>query len=180
MDYRREIYGLSTLAVVPVILYHAGLQGFSGGYVGVDIFFVISGLLITSILISVMQMGTFSLIGFYERRARRILLALFLVLLACLPFAWLWLQPLALQNFSESLVAVILFISNIFFWRHGGYFDIESDLNPLLHTWSLAVEEQYYVLFPLFLMLAWRFGKRWIVGLLLLGALLSLGLAYEA
>ncbi len=179
MNYRREIDGLRALAVVPVILYHAGLQGFGGGYVGVDIFFVISGYLITSILISEMQKGTFSLIGFYERRARRILPALFLVLLVCLPFAWFWLQPLALQNFSESLVAVILFISNIFFWKHGGYFDIESELNPLLHTWSLAVEEQYYVLFPLFLMLAWRLGKRWIVGLLLLGALASLGLAYK-
>ncbi len=179
MNYRREIDGLRALAVIPVILYHAGLQGFGGGYVGVDIFFVISGFLITSILIAEMQAGTFSLIGFYERRARRILPALFLVLLACLPFAWFWLQPLALQNFSESLVAVILFISNIFFWKHGGYFDIESELNPLLHTWSLAVEEQYYVVFPLFLMLAWRLGKKWMLGLLGLGALVSLALAYK-
>lgn len=179
MNYRKEIDGLRALAVIPVILYHAGLQGFAGGYVGVDIFFVISGYLITTILISEMQAGTFSLIGFYERRARRILPALFLVLLVCLPFAWLWLQPLALTNFSESLVAVTLFISNIFFWKHGGYFDIESELNPLLHTWSLAVEEQYYVIFPLFLMLAWRFGKKWIVGLLLIGSMASLALAYK-
>ena len=179
MNYRREIDGLRALAIIPVILYHAGLQGFSGGYVGVDIFFVISGFLITTIILSEMQAGTFSLISFYERRARRILPALFLVLMVSLPFAWFWLQPLALKNFSESLVAVTLFISNIFFWKHGGYFDIESELNPLLHTWSLAVEEQYYVLFPLFLMVAWRFGKRWIVGLLLLGALVSLALAYK-
>ena len=179
MNYRREIDGLRALAVIPVILYHAGLQGFSGGYVGVDIFFVISGFLITAILLSEMQTGTFSLIGFYERRARRILPALFLVLLVCLPFAWFWLQPLALANFSESLVAVTLFISNVFFWKHGGYFDIESELNPLLHTWSLAVEEQYYLVFPLFLMLAWRFGKKWMVGLLLLGSVASLALAYK-
>ncbi len=179
MNYRSEIDGLRALAIIPVILYHAGLQGFSGGFVGVDIFFVISGFLITSIILSDMQAGTFSLIGFYERRARRILPALFLVLLVCMPFAWFWLQPLALKNFSESLVAVILFISNIFFWKHGGYFDVESELNPLLHTWSLAVEEQYYVLFPLFLMAAWRLGKRWIVGLLLIGALASLALAYK-
>lgn len=179
MKYRREIDGLRALAIIPVILYHAGLQGFSGGYVGVDIFFVISGYLITTIILSEMEAGTFSLIGFYERRARRILPALFLVLLVCLPFAWLCLQPLALENFSESLVAVTLFISNIFFWKHGGYFDVESELNPLLHTWSLAVEEQYYVLFPLFLMIAWRLGKRWIIGILMLGALASLALAYK-
>lgn len=179
MNYRKEIDGLRALAIIPVILYHAGLQGFSGGYVGVDVFFVISGFLITSIILSEIQAGKFSLIGFYERRARRILPALFLVLLVCLPFAWFWLQPRALESFSKSLVAVTLFISNIFFWKHGGYFDIESELNPLLHTWSLAVEEQYYVLFPIFLVLAWRLSKRWVVGLLLLGVITSLSLAYK-
>jgi peptidoglycan/LPS O-acetylase OafA/YrhL len=175
MQYRREIDGLRALAVLPVLLFHAGFQRFSGGYVGVDIFFVISGYLITSIIINELHAGTFSIVKFYERRARRILPALFLVMLACLPFAWLWMSPTGLESFSKSVVAVALFLSNILFWKEAGYFATANELKPLLHTWSLAVEEQYYVLFPLFLMLAWRFvSKRWIVGFLLAGALVSL------
>ena len=178
MQYRREIDGLRALAVLPVLLFHAGFQRFGGGYVGVDIFFVISGYLITSIIINELQTGTFSLVKFYERRARRILPALFLVMLACLPFAWLWMSPTGLQDFSKSLVAVSLFLSNILFWKEAGYFATANELKPLLHTWSLAVEEQYYVLFPLLLMLAWRFiGKRWIISLLFLVALASLVLS---
>ncbi len=175
MKYRREIDGLRALAVLPVLLFHAGFQSFSGGYIGVDIFFVISGYLITSIIINDLHAGTFSLLKFYERRARRILPALFLVMLASLPFAWWWMSPTGLHDFSKSVVAVSLFLSNILFWKEAGYFATANELKPLLHTWSLAVEEQYYVLFPLFLMLAWRFiGKRWIVGLLFVGALASL------
>ena len=174
MKYRAEIDGLRALAVILVILYHAGFKLFSGGYVGVDVFFVISGYLITTIILAELEGETFSLIYFYERRARRILPALFLVMFACLPFVWFWLLPDAIKQFSQSLVAVSTFASNILFWRTSGYFDAVTELKPLIHTWSLAVEEQYYILFPLFLMLTWKLGKRWIVGLLVLVFLFSL------
>lgn len=166
MDYRREIDGLRTLAVLPVIFFHAGFQIFSGGFVGVDVFFVISGYLITTIILAELERGKFSIVNFYERRARRILPALFFVLFVCLPFAWTWLVPDDMKNFSQSLVAVSAFSSNILFWRTSGYFDTAAELKPLLHTWSLAVEEQYYVFFPLVLMLTWRLGKRCIISLL--------------
>jgi peptidoglycan/LPS O-acetylase OafA/YrhL len=159
MKYRKEIDGLRALAVLPVILFHAGFTTFSGGFVGVDIFFVISGYLITTIIVDEMDKGSFSLLNFYERRARRILPALFFVMLCTLPFAWFWMLPQDLKSFSQSLVAVPLFASNVLFWLTSGYFDTASELKPLLHSWSLAVEEQYYVFFPLFLMLAWKVGK---------------------
>jgi peptidoglycan/LPS O-acetylase OafA/YrhL len=177
MQYRREIDGLRAIAVSSVVLYHAGLHGFGGGFVGVDVFFVISGYLITSIILLEKQAGSFTLTGFYERRARRILPALFLVMLLCLPFAWLWMMPHQIQEFSESLVAVALFSSNILFWKQSDYFDAAAELKPLLHTWSLAVEEQYYLLFPLFLLVAWRLGKRLTAGVLLILAAISLTLA---
>lgn len=174
MDYRREIDGLRALAVLPVIFFHAGFQALSGGYVGVDVFFVISGFLITSIIIAELQAGNFSIAGFYERRARRILPALSAVVAVCIPLAWFWLLPGDMKDFSDSVVSVFLFVSNLLFWRTSGYFDTDTELKPLLHTWSLAVEEQYYVLFPVFLAVAWRFGRRWIVALLVVVALLSL------
>jgi peptidoglycan/LPS O-acetylase OafA/YrhL len=177
MDYRPEIDGLRALAVLPVILFHAGFETFSGGFVGVDVFFVISGYLITTIILKELEQDDFSIARFYERRARRILPALFLVMFVCIPFAWLWLLPDDMQRFSQSLVAVSTFVSNLLFWQESGYFDTAAELKPLLHTWSLAVEEQYYVLFPLFLVLVWPFGKRWILVLLALGAVLSLSLA---
>jgi peptidoglycan/LPS O-acetylase OafA/YrhL len=177
MNYRREIDGLRAFAVIPVILFHAGFQTFSGGFVGVDVFFVISGYLITSIILEEKHAGAFTLVGFYERRARRILPALFLVMFACLPFAWLWLPPLEMTNFSQSLVAVSGFFSNIYFYLKSDYFDTAAELKPLLHTWSLAVEEQYYLLFPIFLLAVWRFGKRWIVAMLTVVAIMSLALA---
>lgn len=134
MEYRREIDGLRAVAVLPVILFHAGFQFFGGGFVGVDIFFVISGYLITTILIHELEAGQFSILNFYERRARRILPALFLLLLACLPFAWFWLVPDDLKSFSQSLVAVISFASNILFWQQSDYFDSSAEFKPLLHT----------------------------------------------
>ena len=173
MKYRREIDGLRALAVLPVILFHAGFTAFSGGFVGVDIFFVISGYLITTIIVAEMEQGSFSLLKFYERRARRILPALFFVMLCALPFAWFWMLPQDLRRFSASLVAVPVFASNVLFYLTSGYFDTASELKPLLHTWSLAVEEQYYVLFPLFLMLTWKSGKRWIIALLSVVAVVS-------
>ena len=180
MDYRREIDGLRAIAVLPVILFHAGFETFSGGFVGVDVFFVISGYLITTIIIAELEQGKFSIINFYERRARRILPALFLVMLVCIPLAWFWLLPRDMQDFSQSLVAVTVFASNILFWRESGYFDTAAELKPLLHTWSLAVEEQYYVIFPLFLMSFWRLGKRWIMILLVAVFVVSLALAQWA
>ena len=177
MKYRAEIDGLRALAVLPVILFHAGFESFSGGFVGVDVFFVISGYLITTIIISEMAKGNFSIVNFYERRARRILPAMFFVIAVSLPFAWFWLGPSDLKDFGQSLVAVSTFSSNILFWRESGYFDTVAELKPLLHTWSLAVEEQYYVIFPIFLMLTWRLGVQWVVTLLAIIFLLSLSLA---
>ena len=177
MNYRSEIDGLRALAVVPVILFHAGFTAFSGGFVGVDVFFVISGYLITSIILQEMNARTFTLAGFYERRARRILPALVFVITACIPFAWAWMQPDDFKEFFQSIVSVSLFASNIFFWRQSGYFDGDAELRPLLHTWTLAVEEQYYLFFPLLLLLLWRLGKRSIVPTIATLALLSFALA---
>lgn len=160
MRYRREIDGLRAVAVIPVILFHAGFASFSGGFVGVDVFFVISGFLITSILLADLSKGSFSLLKFYERRARRILPVLFFVMLCCTPFAWWWLMPLDFEDYLQSVVAVSTFSSNILFWLESDYFATASELKPLLHTWSLAVEEQYYIFFPLLLMGGWAWGRR--------------------
>ncbi len=177
MHYRREIDGLRAMAVLPVIFFHAGFGLFSGGFVGVDVFFVISGYLITTVILNEKQAGTFTLRRFYERRARRILPALFLVMLCCLPFAWWWMLPVEMEKFSRSLVAVSIFASNILFRKESGYFDSAAELKPLLHTWSLGIEEQYYVLFPLFIMLAWKLGRRFIVAILLVLLVASLAFA---
>jgi peptidoglycan/LPS O-acetylase OafA/YrhL len=168
MQYRPEIDGLRALAVMPVIFFHAGFGVFAGGYVGVDVFFVISGYLITSLIVEELHGGRFSLVGFYERRARRILPALIVVALACVPFAWLWLLPAEMRSFSKSLVAIAAFVSNLFFWSERGYFGTAIELKPLIHTWSLAVEEQFYLFFPLLLMIFVR-GRR--AAVVLLGAI---------
>lgn len=179
MNYRPELDGLRALAVLPVIGFHAALPGFSGGFVGVDVFFVISGYLIATLIRLEMQAGTFSFARFYERRARRILPLLFLVMVACIPFAWFWMMGAQFRSFGNSIVAVLLFVSNLFFWSEAGYFDIASEEKPLLHTWSLGVEEQFYLLFPLFLLLLLRFRTRsfWLVLLSVFG--LSLWLAHR-
>jgi peptidoglycan/LPS O-acetylase OafA/YrhL len=149
MLYRKEIDGLRAIAVLPVIFFHAGFDWFSGGFVGVDVFFVISGYLITSIIFSEIKTGQFSIIAFYERRCRRILPALFFVILVCLSFAWLWMLPNTLLDFSKSLISVMLYVSNLYFRNDTGYFANVAEEKPLLHTWSLSVEEQYYLFFPL-------------------------------
>ncbi|PCJ73546.1 MAG: acyltransferase [Rhodobacteraceae bacterium] len=177
MQYRREIDGLRAVAVIPVIFFHAGFTIFSGGYVGVDIFFVISGYLITNIIINELEQGTFSILRFYERRARRILPALFLVMLLCIPFAWMWMLPSQFKDFSVSLVAVAIFISNLLFLSETGYFAASAEEKPLLHTWSLAVEEQYYMLFPIFLILLWRFGRSPVFYIIVILSVLSLTLS---
>jgi peptidoglycan/LPS O-acetylase OafA/YrhL len=174
LGYRPEIDGLRAVAVVPVVLFHAGFEAFNGGYVGVDVFFVISGYLITTTLIEDIENGRFSILSFYERRARRILPALFFIMFLCCTFAWLVMVPSQMKDFSQSLVAVSWFASNILFWRETDYFDQAVELKPLLHTWSLAVEEQYYVLFPVFLILAWRFGKNRVFWLIVIMAAISL------
>lgn len=163
ISYRKEIDGLRAISVVAVIFFHAGLYGFSGGFVGVDVFFVISGYLITSIIISENEKKEFSLFKFYERRARRILPALFLVSALCIIPAWLWLTPKEMKQFSESLIGVSTFTSNIFFWLQSGYFDTASELKPLIHTWSLSIEEQFYLIFPACLSLLFKFQKKRII-----------------
>ena len=128
LKYRSEIDGLRAIAVLPVILYHAGLEVFGGGFVGVDVFFVISGYLITTIIIQDIENKNFSLIDFYERRARRIIPALIFVSLACIPFSWTWMSPSQMQDFSQSLIGVGLFSSNILFWIESDTFNPKQDI----------------------------------------------------
>ena len=177
INYRPEIDGLRALAVLPVLLYHIGFGGFSGGFIGVDIFFVISGYLITSIILKEKAQDEFSLANFYERRARRILPALLSVILVSICLSYFWMAPGQMKEFGLSAISAIVFISNVFFWKHSTYFDTASEEMPLLHTWSLAVEEQYYIAFPLFILLAWRFGFKamfsMIVGMLVISLALS-------
>ena len=148
--YRPDIDGLRALAVSVVIAFHVGILHLSGGYVGVDVFFVISGYLISSIIFREIAEGRFSIRAFYERRIRRIFPALFGLLVVLSGFAVVFLLPAELVNFGKSELAAAFSSSNFYFWQHSGYFDRRnSDL--LLHTWSLAVEEQFYILFPIFL-----------------------------
>ncbi len=170
-DYRPEIDGLRAIAVLPVVFYHAHFSWFKGGFLGVDVFFVISGFLITSILLEEP-----SLARFYRRRARRILPALFLVLAASFIAAYFILTPAPLEEFSKSALATILFVANVFFWSRTDYFAEPAAMTPLLHTWSLAVEEQFYVLFPILLIVFARL-RRITAGLLILMALSLAGWA---
>jgi peptidoglycan/LPS O-acetylase OafA/YrhL len=173
--YRPEIDGLRALAVIPVILYHADSSTLTGGFLGVDIFFVIIGYLITGIISEEMEDWSFSIVRFYERRARRILPALYLVIIACLPFAWAWLLPDELGDFAKSVNSVVLFWSNIFFNRTIDYFHHDTTTIPLIHTWSLAVEEQFYAFFPLLLLLLARLRFQRLRLAIALLSLLSLG-----
>ena len=175
--YRREIDGIRAIAVLAVILFHSNIFNLDGGFIGVDVFFVISGYLITANIISDIENGKFSIINFYEKRLRRILPALYFIVLISIFFSWLWLLPTDMKRFSQSLVSVSVFASNIFFWKTDNYFDISSETKPLLHTWSLAVEEQFYLLFPPFLMFVWKLGKNKSFFFILLLSLLSFILA---
>jgi len=154
--HRPDIDGLRALAILPVVLYHCGLPGLRGGFVGVDIFFVISGFLITSILLRDIEAGRFSIVEFYERRARRILPALFVVLGVTAALALFVFLPVDLRELGKSLASTTLSGSNLFFWRQAGYFDRSAELKPLLHTWSLSVEEQFYIAFPILLWISVR------------------------
>ncbi len=176
MKYRAEIDGLRAIAVVPVVFFHAGFNVFRGGFVGVDVFFAISGFLITTIIVGEMEEGAFSFARFYERRARRILPALVVVMAACILLGWFWMLPSEFDKLAKSVAAASLFVSNFFFWSQSGYFDTTSELEPLLHTWSLAIEEQFYILFPLALLATWKFGRPAVVAAIGLCFILSLAL----
>ena len=160
-QYRADIDGLRAVAVIGVVLFHAGL-GVSGGYVGVDVFFVISGFLITSLILRDLSKGEFSIIGFWERRARRIFPALAVVVIATLIAGWFLMLSFGYQVLGQSTVALTVFASNIQFWRTSGYFDPAAEENPLLHTWSLSVEEQFYLIVPVFLWLLFDCLQEWI------------------
>lgn len=147
MRYRAEIDGLRCIAVLAVVFHHAGFSLISGGFLGVDVFFVISGFLITRIILSDIEAETFSLLSFYKRRICRILPAVVFVLLCTVPFAWSLMVPFQFHEFSQSALSTLFFISNIFFWKNSDYFDAYAEHKPLLHTWSLAVEEQFYFFF---------------------------------
>lgn len=157
MKHRPDIDGLRSLAVMPVIMCHAGVPYFPGGFVGVDIFFVVSGFLITSIIREEVSRDSFTVTGFYERRCRRILPALFVVSAACMIAGYFIMLPRQYSELAKSVVAALLSASNVFFWGHTGYFAPVADWMPMLHTWSLGVEEQYYIVFPIFMILA----RRW-------------------
>jgi len=175
ISYRADIDGLRAFAVLPVVLFHAGLESFGGGYVGVDVFFVISGFLITGILLKDGSIGRF-----YQRRARRILPALFAVLACSMAASLIILLPHDLIEYCKSQIATLLFGSNIFFWRQAGYFATETELWPLLHTWSLGVEEQFYIFFPLILLVIKRLSRTHLTAIIALMALLSFGMTIMA
>lgn len=174
MKYRKEIDGLRSLAVLPVILNHAKLPFFSGGFVGVDIFFVISGFLISKIIYTDIIQEKFSIISFYERRARRIVPALALIMVVSFLVAYVTMLPEDLDNFSQSVVATLLFSNNILLTITSGYWDLGSDFKPLLHTWSLGVEEQFYFIYPIILLVVLRFWPRRFPHMVMLGIILSL------
>ncbi|MEJ2612436.1 MAG: acyltransferase [Candidatus Thiodiazotropha sp.] len=177
MKYRPEIDGLRTLAVVPVILFHAGFELFSGGFVGVDVFFVISGYLITTILIEDIENNRFSILSFYERRARRILPALYLVAASSAVVSLVILYPEYLVSFAKSLISAPIFSANFYFWSERGYFGGATEMKPLIHLWSLAVEEQFYIIFPIFLLLIRKY-KSIFYGMFALAFFISIASSY--
>ncbi len=176
--YRADIDGLRAVAVLGVVFYHAHIPFLTGGFLGVDIFFVISGFLITGIILKELKTDTFSFLKFYERRARRILPALVIVVICTWVASWFLMFGNDFKDFSASMVAVVLFLPNLFFYLKSGYFDRVAEEKPLLHTWSLGVEEQFYIIFPIFLALLWKYRQNHrLIMIMLVCALLSLGLS---
>jgi peptidoglycan/LPS O-acetylase OafA/YrhL len=173
MRHRPDIDGLRAIAVVPVVLFHAGFSLFRGGYVGVDVFFVISGYLITSIIVPEIDANAFSLASFYDRRVRRIFPALIAVLAFCLVAGFALLTPADYNSLGQSAIAASFFVSNIFFLETANYFDVAANEKPLLHTWSLAIEEQYYLFYPLILVALTRYSRRLRTPAVLAAAVLS-------
>jgi peptidoglycan/LPS O-acetylase OafA/YrhL len=174
--YRADIDGLRALAVAPIVLFHARVPGFSGGYVGVDIFYVISGFLITSIIDPQIMGRRYSALGFYDRRIRRIFPAFFAMLTVVAILGAIVLTPPDLRAMGKSIIGAAVFAPNVIFYSENGYFSAESDLKPLLHTWSLGVEEQFYLFFPFALWLLRGLGRRWVVAAVALIALASFAL----
>ena len=174
--YRSDIDGLRGIAVLTVVLFHARVPGFQGGYIGVDVFFVISGFLITSILFEYggQERGLF---WFYERRIRRIFPALFIVLICCTALSAFFLLPDDLVRFGTGMVATALFRANIFFWQQTGYFAPLSEFEPLLHMWSLGVEEQFYVSYPAALAAIRRYFNAYMMRVMVAVTLLSFALS---
>ena len=171
--YRPDIDGLRAIAVLSVVLYHFGIGGLQGGFVGVDVFFVISGYLITGIIQSELSKGEFTLARFYERRARRIFPALFVMLVVTMMAGLFVLLPSDLARLGQAATATVLFVSNAMYFRESGYFDDASDFNALLHTWSLGVEEQFYLGLPLLLMAVHRYRPQWRLQVIAACALMS-------
>src|SRR5210317_1184710 len=174
ISFRQDINGLRAIAVLAVVFYHAELELFKGGWLGVDIFFVISGYLISNIIISELNEGTFSFKNFYLRRVRRIFPALFSTLLLTIPFAYLFLAPKAMEEYIDSLIASVFFYANYHFMNLDFYVAESTKLMPLLHMWSLAIEEQYYLLFPLFAYIVYKFFKKYFtffIGFITIGSL---------
>src|SRR5262245_6181519 len=177
--YRADIDGLRAVAVLPVVLFHAGITLFSGGFVGVDVFFVISGFLITGIIIADMEQGRYSIAGFYERRIRRIVPAYLVTVVVTLAVALFLLLPDDLAELGDSALWSALMSSNLFFWVESkDYFNGAAELKPLLHTWSLSVEEQFYLFFPIVLLAIKPLGLwRYAAAICLLAAVISFGLS---
>lgn len=179
-NYRPDIDGLRGIAVLGVVIFHSGI-GISGGYAGVDVFFVISGFLITGILLKDLERGSFSMRRFWERRARRILPALTVTVIATLIAGWFLLFPQSYLQMGRSVVALSLFSSNVNFWLEDGYFGEASESKPLLHTWSLSVEEQFYLVAPILFWILFKIGRKRTLGpIVSLGFLASLGLSVWA
>ncbi len=183
LAYRTEIDGLRSVAIMMVVIYHAqivlgGVSLFPGGYIGVDVFFVISGYLITSIILRELQNGTFSFRRFYEKRVRRILPALYAVILTSLPLAYFWMTPKALHEYSGSVLSALVSISNFWFWKEDGYSAEASAFKPFLHTWSLSIEEQFYLFFPVIMVFFYRYKRHYLISLIAVFGLFSLELAH--
>lgn len=171
LTYRPDVDGLRALAILPVLWFHSGLPGLSGGFTGVDTFFVISGFLITSIIYREIEDNSFSFLQFYERRARRIGPALLTVVATTLIVGAILLLPSELVKLGESSLAALAMVPNIYFWLEAGYFRLGEGITPLLHTWSLGVEEQFYIFFPILLIVARKLNiLRLSLWLLLLGS----------
>lgn len=177
--HRKEVDGLRSIAVLVVILYHANFAFFSGGYIGVDVFFVISGYLISSIIYKEILNNDFKFLSFYERRIRRIFPMMFTILIVTIPIAFIFYSPQELRNYFQSVLSTVTYSSNIYFWKKTGYFSQAIDSLPLIHTWSLAVEEQYYIVFPIIFVIAAKIGKWFVNVSFAFIAILSLFLCFQ-